>query len=144
MKDTRIRWRRYGWGAGILAVGALAGGLIALGVPAAAENAAAPSASSAPSARAQPPADGPAPVRDDEKALSVAEAAKVKAAALAAVPGATIYRTETDGDGAAYEAHLTKADGTKATVKLDKNFTVTSVEDGMGTTKDGHGGPPSR
>jgi hypothetical protein len=31
-----------------------------------------------------------------------------------------------------YEAHMTKADGTEVTVKLDKNFKVTAVESGMG------------
>ena len=38
---------------------------------------------------------------------------KVTAAAQAEVPGGTIVRVETDADGhAAYEAHMTKADGT--------------------------------
>src|SRR5262245_31242290 len=56
---------------------------------------------------------------------------KATAAAQGAVSGATIDRVETDADGATYEAHVTKSDGTKATVKLDANFNVTSVEDGM-------------
>ena len=68
--------------------------------------------------------------RQDEVALTGATAAKVKAAALAKLPGATIERLEKDGDGAVYEAHVTKADGSHATVKLDANFTATSVEDG--------------
>jgi hypothetical protein len=37
---------------------------------------------------------------------------------------------ETDADGATYEAHLTKPDGTRATVELDQNFQVTGVESG--------------
>jgi uncharacterized membrane protein YkoI len=54
---------------------------------------------------------------------------KVKAAALAEVPNATIVRVETDADGhAAYEAHVLKADGTPATVYVDKQFDVVSVE----------------
>jgi Spy/CpxP family protein refolding chaperone len=53
---------------------------------------------------------------------------KVKAAALAAVPGATIDRVETDAEGSPYEAHITKADGSRATVKVDGNFSVTNVE----------------
>ena len=58
-------------------------------------------------------------------------AAKVKAAALAAVPGGAIQRVENDAEGATYEAHMTKADGSLVTVKLDANFKVTSVESGM-------------
>src|SRR4051794_21656123 len=45
-----------------------------------------------------------------EEALSSDVAAKVKAAALAKVPGATFERAETDVDhGSPYEAHLRKA-----------------------------------
>lgn len=76
---------------------------------------------------------GSSPVRDDEKALSSDKAAKVKAAAEKAVPGGTVYRVETDAGDGAYEAHMTKSDGTPVTVKLDKNMAVTQVEDGMGT-----------
>jgi uncharacterized membrane protein YkoI len=75
---------------------------------------------------------GSSPVRDDETALNATDAAKVKAAALKAVSGATVYRVETDAGDGAYEAHMTKADGTEVTVKLDKNFKVTAVETGMG------------
>ena len=55
---------------------------------------------------------------------------KVKAAALAAVPGGTVERAETDAEGSPYEAHMTKADGSRVTVKVDSNFTVTNVENG--------------
>jgi hypothetical protein len=38
-------------------------------------------------------------------------------------------RVETDADGnAAYEAHMTKADGTPVTVYVNKAFDVVSVE----------------
>ena len=57
-------------------------------------------------------------------------AEKVKAAALAEVPGGTNQRVETDADGAAYEAHMTISDGYHVTVKFDSNFKVTSVETG--------------
>ena len=56
----------------------------------------------------------------------------MKAAALKAVPGGTVYRVETDAGDGVYEAHMTKADGTRVTVKLDASFVVTGVEDGMG------------
>jgi uncharacterized membrane protein YkoI len=54
-------------------------------------------------------------------------AAKVKAAVLAKYPNATIDRLETDADGV-YEAHITKADGTRVTVEVDKSYAVTGEE----------------
>ena len=66
-----------------------------------------------------------------ETPLTGDDLSKATAAAQAAVPGATIERAETDAEGAAYEVHVTKADGSEATVKLDADFNVTSVEDGM-------------
>jgi uncharacterized membrane protein YkoI len=64
--------------------------------------------------------------------LTGAAASKARAAALAAVPGATVIRVETDSDGAAYEAHLRKSDGTFVTVKLDKSYHVTGTQSGFG------------
>jgi hypothetical protein len=57
---------------------------------------------------------------------------KAVAAAEAAVPGATVDRAETDAEGATYEVHMTKSDGSAVTVKLDSNFKVTDTIDGMG------------
>jgi len=65
-----------------------------------------------------------------EKLLTGSTADKARAAALAAVPGATIERVETDAEGAVYEAHIVKSDGTHVTVKMDANFKVTGVENG--------------
>jgi hypothetical protein len=84
---------------------------------------------------ATPPANAdPATVTHGpgETLLTGDTAAKVTAAAKAAVPGATIIRVETDSGGAAYEAHLTKTDGSNVTVKLDSNFKVTATQDGFG------------
>jgi hypothetical protein len=67
-----------------------------------------------------------------ETLLTGTAAAKAKAAALAAVPGATVIRVETDSAGAAYEAHLRKADGSDVTVKLDRGFKVTQTVAGFG------------
>jgi hypothetical protein len=70
--------------------------------------------------------------RSDETLLSGEAAAKVKALALAKVPGGTIIRVETDADGnSAYEAHMVKADGSPATVYVNKQFEVVKVESGM-------------
>jgi len=97
--------------------------------------------SSAPAdAPTTPPADGQGPHGGGgphmangitEEVLMGDAADKVTAAAQSAVPGATIDRVETDADGDTYEAHVTKSDGSKATVKLDADFNVTSVQDGM-------------
>ncbi|MCU1375131.1 MAG: hypothetical protein JWO68_2417 [Actinomycetia bacterium] len=67
-----------------------------------------------------------------EQLLTGDTATKVKDAALAAVPGATVERVENDAEGATYEAHVVKSDGTHATVKLDADFKVTGVETGGG------------
>ncbi len=67
-----------------------------------------------------------------EALLTGTTASRARAAALAAVPGATVIRVETDSAGAAYEAHLTKADGSQVTVKLDSAFQVTSTQNGFG------------
>lgn len=82
----------------------------------------------------QPP-NGAGGQRSDEKLLTGTLAAQAKAAALKAVPGATVIRVETDADGAVYEAHLKKPDGSLVTVKFDKNFAVTAIQAGMGTMK---------
>jgi uncharacterized membrane protein YkoI len=72
-----------------------------------------------------------------ETVLSGDDATKVQAAVAAAYPDATIVRMETDADGDTYEAHVTMADGSEATVKLDASFAVTSTETGG---PGGHGG----
>jgi uncharacterized membrane protein YkoI len=67
-----------------------------------------------------------------EKLLTGTAAAKAKAAALAAVPGGTVQRVENDAEGATYEAHMVKSDGSHVTVKMDANFKVTGIEAGRG------------
>jgi uncharacterized protein YjdB len=65
-----------------------------------------------------------------EVVLTGTTADSVKAAILAAYPGATIQRMSTENDGKAtdaYEVKVTKADGTKAEVLLDSSFAVTAV-----------------
>lgn len=77
-----------------------------------------------------------------ETPLTGDDLAKATAAANKAVPGGTIQRAETDADGAAYEVHMTNADGECVTVLMDKDFNVTSVEQGQGPGGGmGHGGP---
>jgi len=67
--------------------------------------------------------------RSDETLLTGDALAKVTAIAKEKVPGGTIVRVETDADGhAAYEAHMTKADGTPVTVYVDSSFQFVSME----------------
>ena len=84
--------------------------------------------------RGGPHGGGPA-----ETPLTGDTLAKVKAAVLAKYPGATFDRVETDSDGD-YEAHITKADGTRTTVEVSKAFAVTGEEQG-GFGGGHHGGP---
>lgn len=76
-----------------------------------------------------------------ETLLTGDTAAKVEAAALEAVPGATVIRVETDSSGSAYEAHLKKSDGSTATVLFDKDFNPTSTIDGFGAGPQGQAPP---
>ena len=67
--------------------------------------------------------------RSDETLLTGDAASKVTAAAKARVSGGTIVRVETDANGnAAYEAHMTDANGSPVTVYVNKSFDVVSVE----------------
>ncbi len=76
-----------------------------------------------------------------ETALTGDAATQVTAAAQAAVPGGTIDRVETDNDGV-YEAHVTKADGTKVIVQIGADYTVTAtVDQPQGGHRGGNGGP---
>ena len=43
-----------------------------------------------------------------------------------------MIRAETDSQGAAYEVHMKKADGSAVTVKLDSSFKVSATEQGFG------------
>jgi hypothetical protein len=80
------------------------------------------------------------PQRSDETLLTGETASKVRAAAVAKEPNATVSRVETDADGhAAYEVHMVRSDGTPVTVYVDKQFEVVGVETGTA----GPAGQPS-
>ena len=146
---TGGRRKRWVGAAGLLAAGVISGGVLASALAASASSnsstASGSTLSSAGSAAARPPGPGGAqPVRPDEKSVSSATAATLRAAALKAVPGGTVYRIETDAGDGVYEAHMKKADGSLVTVKFDKNLKVTKVESGMGAgdpAPAGHGAP---
>ena len=90
------------------------------------------SSSSAPSTAGRPADPAKLSNGPGETLLTGTTAAKVRAAALSADPGATIIRVETDSAGSPYEAHIVKADGTTVTLKFDANFKVTATEQGFG------------
>jgi hypothetical protein len=63
--------------------------------------------------------------RGDETALTGDTKQQVEAAVLAKHPGATIVRSETNGDSSApYEAHITTSAGTSLEVLVSKDFAV--------------------
>jgi len=121
--------RRWGRAAGLIAAGVIAGGVLAGTLSAGAQSSSSSSSRTASSTASDSQA-GPG-----ETLLAGTTAQRVRAAALAAVPGGTILRVETDAQGSPYEAHMRKADGTEVTVKVDKAFKVTKIE-----THDNNGG----
>jgi hypothetical protein len=134
------------------AIGGGAVGVTMIGAAGAQESTTTPSTSSStaatPAPAATPPATAVTPDAPDatprdpslgghvgtngtvEVVLTGDVAEKVKAAALAAVPGGTFQRVENDAEGAVYEAHMLDASGNQVTVKLDANFVVTGTESG--------------
>jgi len=78
-------------------------------------------------------------MRPDEHLLTGTTAAKVRAAALAKYPNATIQRVETDSDGV-YEAHIVTSGGQQLIVQVGKDFAVTGT-DTMGGPGGHQGGP---
>ena len=139
--STSRRNRRLVGVVGLLLAGGI-GALAATSSASAASTTPSPAAaSSVPGASGQrAPAHTATSVRPGEKAQTGATLATLQAAALKAVPGGTVYRVETDADGATFEAHMTKADGSEVTVKFDKSFKVTAIQAGMGAG--GPGGAP--
>ncbi|HET6172809.1 MAG TPA: PepSY domain-containing protein [Gaiellales bacterium] len=138
LESTTFRARRWA---------ATTGAVLALGVGTAAiANAAtSPSASTTTTVAASAsnaPASAPDPATvshgPGETLLTGADLTKATAAANAAVPGGAIIRAETDSGGAAYEVHVTKADGSTVTVKLDASFNVTATQSGFGSGGPGH------
>jgi hypothetical protein len=118
-------------GVALLAAFALGGAAVAGAVSGNSGSSAAQSGTTTAQQQEQPPRMGHHGRRGDESALSGTTAEKVRAAALAKVSGGTIVRIETDADGnAAYEAHMTRSDGSPVTVYVNEQFEVVSVEDG--------------
>jgi hypothetical protein len=134
---TKAKRLRVGLAIAATTVGAALGGAAIAGAATSGSTSTSTSgASSTASGASTATRDAPDPSKmtngPGETLLTGTTAEKVKAAALAAVPGGTIIRVETDSAGSPYEAHVTKSDGTQVTVKIDANFKVTATEDGFG------------
>jgi uncharacterized membrane protein YkoI len=88
----------------------------------------------------------PRPGHTPETPLTGDVLAKVKAAAIAKVGGTVGFATtenDSSNAAAAYEAHVTKADGTHVTVILDSSYVVLSVETGRAGGPGGRPGHPA-
>jgi hypothetical protein len=82
-----------------------------------------------------------AQARPQREPLAADVAAKVKAAALEKVPGATVLRTEAGGPyGTPYHAHIRTSDGTRQVVLVNSSFEATAVQADPG--RRGRGGRP--
>ena len=86
--------------------------------------------------------------RPQREALSSSDAAKVKAAALDKVPGATVLRTEAGGPyGTPYHAHIKTSAGKLQVVLVNSSFEATAVQTdsargrGVPGGRHGRGGP---
>lgn len=140
-KVTTATWRnhRMAGAIGLLLAGGLTGGVVAA-TPA--------SAAGFPTSTATAPtvrvalAHWPTGVHAGAKALTGPKLESARAAALKSVPGATIYRAETDALGSTYSVYMTKANGARVRVKFDRHFKVTSIHHEMGASGPvGPGGP---
>ena len=139
--------RRHKTGLGLAFAGVVAGGVLASTLGASAATGTAPAAegyglghSGTECAHGAPPAGKRGP-RPGEKPLSASLTASLTATALAAVPGGTVNHVGAGRGDAAYDAHVTKADGTKVRVEFDKNQKVLRVEADNGAGHHGSGGP---
>jgi hypothetical protein len=108
-----------------IGVGGMAAGTLSAG--AATGDSSTSSGTATPSA--PQPVDPSKSVRPDEQLLTGTTAQKVRDAALAKYPKATIQRVETDSDGV-YEAHIVTAAGDEVIVQVGKDFTVTGTQTG--------------
>ena len=141
-RTSALKWKYYG-SASLVAASLISGGAL-LTAPAASAtesttSATAPDASStAPTA----PTTGTARTSHLRHARSTPLtgdiAAKVKAAALAKYPGATVRRVDTDSHGT-YEAHLVTAAGRHITVKIGRDFMIRNARTGTHEAHDSGG-----
>jgi hypothetical protein len=110
--------------AGVAAMAALALGGSAIAGAASSQSTASQSGSSTQPSRAAFPTHGTAAHENLEKPVTGAAAAKAEAAAVKSVGGRTAGAVTTDVSGNGYEVTVTKSDGSKVEVHLDRSFNV--------------------
>jgi hypothetical protein len=122
-------WRRWGTKAALAFGGLLVGGVLAGTLTASAADTTTSTANQNGTSASRTGAniDEFRSRSSNEKPLTGETASKVRAAALAKHPGATVLRVQTDSDGV-YEAHLETTDGKRVIVKVNKAFKVTGEE----------------
>jgi hypothetical protein len=128
------RGARWAGAAGLLAAGAITGGILAgtLGANAATTTSTTGSDSSSSTssgsatqpARASYPAHGTAAHEALEKPVTGSNASKAQAAAVQAVGSGTAGAVTTDVSGNGYEVTVTKSDGSTVEVHLDQSFNL--------------------
>ena len=138
-RTSALRWKHYG-SATLVAASLISGGaLLTAPAASAAESTTSATPSASNSTAPAAPAAGAARRSHLRHARSIPLAgdiaAKVKAAALAKYPGATVRRVDTDSHGT-YEAHLVTAAGRHITVKIGRDFAVRNARTGTHEAQD--------
>jgi hypothetical protein len=135
-RGTKTRWAGA---AGLLAAGAISGGVLASTLSAGAATSStssnseySSSSSTAPPARPNFPTPGSAAHEDAEKPVTGANATKAQAAAVKAVGSGKAGAVTTDYTGNGYEVTVTKSDGSTVEVHMDASFNVQGGPNGPG------------
>jgi hypothetical protein len=124
----------------IAAVAAAALGGSALAGAASSQSTTASSASPAQQSRPAIPAHGTASHENGEKPVTGSAASKARAAAVKSVGGGTAGAVTTDYSQSGYELTVTKSDGSKVEVHLDRSFNVNDHGRGAPAGGPGYGG----
>jgi hypothetical protein len=117
-------WKRYGTATGLIAAGAVAGGILAATLSANADQGTADADSSTSQSAGDRSHRGEELLTGDRKS-------RVEEAVLAEYPDATIERTETDSEGV-YESHIVTTDGQELIVQVGEDFSVTGTQSDRG------------
>src|ERR1035437_1998592 len=133
------RIRRPAGVVGLLLMGWIDGGALAATSSASTAVTSTSTSTAAAAVRPRTPADTATPVRAGEKTLTCADWATAKAGALKAVPGGTAYRVETTRTAQHTRRTSPRLMARTLTVKFDKNFDFTAVQNGSGAGGPGGG-----
>jgi hypothetical protein len=120
---------------GLVVAGVVAGGVAAATMSASAATSPTPSPTSESGEGAGAP-----PARQHGKPVSDAITKTLTEKALAKYPGGKVQHVESNADASTYEVHMTKADGTRVTLKYDKNLAFVSEENAPARGGMGPGG----